>query len=130
MPSLHLRPLRRVHVHTVEVALATHPVARLAAGDRSWSSNFSSMSYWAVTTDQSLPALTAKGLAVMRSLVSPIRRITGAFAGDPVVEGSTDSCPCAVGPRATSSAITIAAGASLFMTLFMTPSCACAPTYR
>ena len=73
MPSLHLRSSRNVQVHSVESSFGSHPVAKLGAGPRSLEANFSNMSYWIVTTDQSLPALTAHGLSVMRSLVVPTR---------------------------------------------------------
>ena len=39
-----------MHVHSVESSLGSQPVARLGAGERSSSSNFSSMSYCVVTT--------------------------------------------------------------------------------
>ncbi len=60
------------------------------------------MSYWVVTTDQSLPALTANGLSVIRSTVVPTVRTTGSSA-------ALDSCACANGPAAARATIATAA---------------------
>ena len=86
----------------MESLFGSQPSARLGAGDSDSLSNFNSMSYWAVTTDQSLPALTPNGLSVMRSTVVPTRRTIGASA-------ELGVCACANGPVAARATVASAA---------------------